>query len=167
MNPKANRHSGVTAMPVIETAVGTKAEAGSAMPRGGTMEGTQLFLEFILKQGWAKGHLRGVFHIAIGRKVRTEEGHLVAGGSTWRELAAALKAVKFDKSLVKELGADPEALSVRDREKFWYAAIALSGVGSSEALAQAERLATKLERSGWYVDGFTAPVAEARKPKKK
>jgi hypothetical protein len=131
------------------------------------MDGTQLFLEFVLKQGWAKGHLRGVFHIAIGRKVLTEDGQVVAGGTTWRELAAALKAVKFDKSLVKELGADPEALSVRDREKFWYAAIALSGVGSSEALAQAERLAVKLERSGWYVEGFSAPVGETKKPKKK
>ena len=52
------------------------------------------------------------------------------------QLATALEAVKFDKSLVKELGADPEALSVRDREKFWYAAIALSGVGSAEAAAK-------------------------------
>ena len=156
-------------MPVIETAIGAKADTASepAGPRGGAMEGTQLFLEFVLKQGWAKGHLRGVFHIAIGRKVRDADGQVIAGGATWRELAAALKAVKFDKTLVKELGADPEALSVRDREKFWYAAIALSGVGSAEALAQAERLAVKLERSGWYVEGFTAPMAETKKPKKK
>jgi len=165
MNPKSNRNSGADAMPVIETAVGPHTEPVSKTMghRGGAMEGTQLFLEFISKPGWAKGHLRGVFHIAIGRKVLDEAGNVVANGTTWRELAAALKAVKFDKTLVKELGADPEALSVRDREKFWYLAIALAGVDSAEARSQAERLATKLERSGWYVEGFTAP----KKPKKK
>jgi hypothetical protein len=152
-------------MAVIEAAVGTTRD--TAGPPGAAMEGTRQFLDFVLRQGWAKGHLRGVFHIAIGRKIVQQDGQVVASGATWRELAAALKFVKFDKSLVKELGADPEMFSVRDREKYWYVAIALSNVGSAEALTQAERLAAKLERSGWYVEGFTQPAPEPKKPKKK
>jgi len=158
-------------MPVIEAYAGSSVadHPQELRSRRVEMEGTQLFLELITQHGLAKGHLRGVFHIAIGRKLLRDDGSVVAAGVTWRELAAALKSVKFDKSLVKELGADPEALSVRDREKFWYAAIALAGVGSLEAHNQAERLADRLKRLGLHVSGFSAPSigkAESKKSKK-
>ena len=143
------------------------------------MEGTKEFLELVVQHGLAKGHLRGVFHIAIGRRLTKADGTPLAGGVTWRELAAILKTVKFDRELVKELGADPETVAPRDREKFWYAAIALAQVDSHEARSQAERLAAKLERFGIRISGIaplptrqssTPAVQEeppAKKPKKK
>lgn len=141
------------------------------------MEGTKEFLELVAQHGLAKGHVRGVFHIAIGRKLTKADGTPLAGGVTWRELATLLKTVKFDRELAKELGADPETVAPRDREKFWYAAIALAQVDSVEARAQAERLAAKLERFGIRISGITplltrpSPVKEAvvemKKPKKK
>jgi hypothetical protein len=139
------------------------------------MEGTKEFLELVAQHGLARGHLRGVFHIAIGRKVTKADGTPLAGGVTWRELAAILKTVKFDRDLVKELGADPETVAPRDREKFWYAAIALAQVDSQEARTQAERLAVKLERYGIRISGIaplptrqsSAPAAKEEEPTSK
>ena len=69
------------------------------------------------------GHFRGFLHVAIGRTVTAADGTVVSAGTTWRELANLLKLLKFDTELVRELGADPDTLSPRDRDRFWFAAI--------------------------------------------
>jgi hypothetical protein len=130
------------------------------------MDGTRELLEAIRDNGLAAGRFRGVLHIAIGRKVTRPDGTVVSTGVTWRELAALLKLLRFDKELVRELGADPEALAPRDRQRFWYSAIALGKVDSPEAVAEAERLVGPLKDLGFVVGplpGASAPHA----PKKK
>ena len=115
------------------------------------MEGTLRLLEVVREKKLAGGALRGLFHIAIGRHVTTPDGTVVSGGATWRELAVLLKDAKYDKELVKELGADPDLLAPKDREKMWYHAIGLAKVDSAEARTQAEKLAAALRPLGLIV----------------
>lgn len=114
------------------------------------MQGTLRLLEVVRDQKLAAGSLRGLFHIAIGRTVTAADG-AVAAGVTWRELAALLKDAKYDKELVRELGADPDVLAPKDREKMWYHAIGLAKVDSAEARAQADKLAAALKAHGFAV----------------
>jgi len=115
------------------------------------MDGIREFLTAARDSGLVTGHFRGLLHIAIGRKVSRTDGSVVSGGLTWREVAALLKALRFERDLVKEFGADPEALAPRDREKFWYAAISQAKVDSVEAIVEAERLAVRLKEYGFIV----------------
>jgi hypothetical protein len=115
------------------------------------MDGTLRLLELVRDKKLAVGTLRGLFHIAIGRTVATADGVVVASGVTWRELAVLLKDAKFDKELVRELGADPDALAPKDREKMWYHAIGLAKVDSADARTQADRLAAALKAHGLVV----------------
>lgn len=117
----------------------------------GRMQGTLRLLELVRDKKLAAGSLRGLFHIAIGRTVTTSDGAMASAGVTWRELAALLKDAKYDRELVRELGADPDALAPKDREKMWYQAIALAKVDSAEARAQADRLAAALKPHGFIV----------------
>ena len=128
------------------------------------MDGTRELLEAVRDHGLAAGRFRGVLHVAIGRKVTRPDGTVVSTGVTWREVAALLKLVRFDKELVRELGADPEALAPRDRQRFWYSAIALGRVDSPEALAEAERLVGPLKDLGFIV---APPPGAAPPPSKK
>ena len=90
------------------------------------------------------------------------------------------KGMRFDKDLVAEVGGDPEELSPRDRQRFWYAAITLARPDSTEAQAQADRLAGAVKPLGYLVGpppspgGKPAPApepgpkpTEVEKPKKK
>src|SRR5438045_7752266 len=88
------------------------------------MDGLREFLEAVRQRGLVAGHLRGLFHIAIGRRVTRQDGTVVSAGVTWRELAGMLKALRFDKELVAEVGGDPAETAPRDRTRLWYAAIA-------------------------------------------
>src|SRR5437868_15401425 len=97
------------------------------------MDGVRNLLGIVRDHNLAKGRLRGIFHVLIGRQIAVADGTTISAGLTWRQLAAELKAARFDKDLVAELGADPETLSPRDRERFWYAAIGLAQVDSVEA----------------------------------
>lgn len=115
------------------------------------MEGTLRLLEVVREKKLAAGALRGLFHIAIGRTVTDRDGAVTSNGVTWRELAVLLKDAKFDKELVRELGADPDSLAPKDREKMWYHAIGLAKVDSAEARAQADKLAAALKPLGFVV----------------
>ena len=115
------------------------------------MADTLRLLELVRDKKLAAGALRGLFHIAIGRVVTTTDGTVVSGGVTWRALATLLKDAKFDKELVRELGADPDLLAPKDREKMWYHAIGLAKVDSAEARSQADRLAAALRPHGYHV----------------
>jgi hypothetical protein len=115
------------------------------------MDGLREFLEAVREQGLISGNLRGLFHIAIGRRITRSDGTLVSTGVTWRELANLLKVMRFDKNLVTEVGGDPEELSPRDRQRFWYSAITLAGPDTSEARNQAERIATAVKSLGFVI----------------
>lgn len=147
------------------------------------MDGTRELLEAVRDHGLAVGRFRGVLHLAIGRRVTRPDGTVVSAGVTWRELSGVLKLLRYDKDLVRELGVDPEALATRDRQRFWYSAIALAKPDSAEAMAQAEQLVGRLKDLGFVVGpvpGAPPPPAapkkkeppakekpEAKKPKKK
>jgi hypothetical protein len=115
------------------------------------MEGTLRLLEVVRDKKLATGALRGLFHIAIGRVVTAADGSVISEGVTWRTLATLLKDAKYDKELVKELGADPDVLAPKDREKMWYHAIGLAKVDSAEARTQADKLAAALRPLGFVV----------------
>lgn len=145
------------------------------------MDGLREFLEAVREHGLVAGNLRGLFHVAIGRRITRPDGAVVSTGVTWRELANLLKGMRFDKELVTEVGGDPEELSPRDRQRFWYTAITLARPDSPEARAQADRLAAAVMPLGFVVGpppsagGKPAPApepepkppAEPEKPKKK
>ncbi len=134
------------------------------------MDGPQHILELLRDRGLIVGHLRGVFHLLIGRKIFGADGALLSPGVSWRELSALLKLAKYDRDFAVELGADPETISPKDREKFWYAAILLAKVDSTEAREQADQLAVVLSQMGYSVGappGVTKPMREMEPPKKK
>lgn len=115
------------------------------------MDGIRELLEAARDRGLAAGHFRGLLHIAIGRKITRSNGTVLSTGVTWRELAAVLKELRFDRELVREFGADPDALAPRDRERFWYTAIAQARVDSAEASADADALIGELKKLGFAV----------------
>lgn len=124
------------------------------------MEKLLEFLETLRKHGFVAGHLRGVFHIVIGRRITDRSGNVVSAGVTWRELSNVLKDLRFDKDLVAEIGAVPDELSPRDRQRFWYSAIALAKPDSTEAHAQAEKLITALKPHGYTIGAAPAPPSQ-------
>lgn len=115
------------------------------------MDDVRVLLETIAEKGLAAGRLRGIFNLLIGRRVAKDDGTVISSGLTWRQLAGVLKLAKFDKELVRELDADPDALAPRDREKMWYVAIGLARVDSLEAIAQADQLVPLLKPLGYVV----------------
>src|SRR4051794_41965225 len=128
------------------------------------MDGLRELLEQVRDKNLAAGHLRGLFHIAICRRVTTTAGAVVSAGATWRELAALLKLVRFDKDLVAEVGADPDELSPRDRQRYWYSAIALARPDSPEAIADADKLIPLLKPLGYVVGPPPAAVKSSPAP---
>ena len=88
------------------------------------MDGIRELLEAVRDRGLAVGHFRGLLHTVIGRRITRINGAPVSTGITWRELAGMLKELRYDRELVREFGADPDTLAPRDRERFWYTAIA-------------------------------------------
>ena len=115
------------------------------------MDGIREFLEAARDRGLLAGNFRGFLHIAIGRTVTRPDGTVLSKGLTWRELAGLLKQLRFDRDLVREYGADPETLAPRDRERFWYSAIAAARVDSREAIAEADRVVAPLRGLGYHV----------------
>jgi hypothetical protein len=128
--------------------------------RGVGMDRLRELLEAVRKQGLARGNFRGLLHVLIGRRITLADGTVVSAGLTWRELAALLKRVRWDREAVRELGLDPATLPPRDRQRFWYTAIAQSDVGSGAAGAAGDRLTGPLEALGYAV----SPRPGAEKP---
>ena len=125
------------------------------------MDGIREFLSAVRDAGLAAGNFRGLLHIAIGRRITRADGSSVSAGVTWRALAAELKHLRFDTDLVREFGTDPDTLAARDRERFWYSAIALARVDTADAVAEADRLAAKLKPLGFLVGPAPAGAAPA------
>lgn len=144
-------------------------EYTSRRPAGGTrpertMDRVEDCLERVRSSGIVAGRLRGFLHILIGRSVKADDGTVVSAGMTWRSLSHYLKTTKFDKELVREFGADPDEISPRDRERFWYSAIALARPDSQEALAQADALVPLFAKLGYVVGPAPAGLADSALP---
>ena len=138
--------------------------------RGHGMDGIRELLDAARTNGLAAGRFRGLLHIAIGRTVSAADGTKLSSGVTWRALAALLKALRYDPELGREVGADPDTLSPRDRERYWYAVIALARVDGAEALAQAEQLIAPLKVAGFVIappPGGVVPAPKAKPIAKK
>ena len=115
------------------------------------MEPLREFLNAVRHHGTARGNLLGLLHILIGRRITRADGAPVSGGMTWRELAMLFKQLRWDREVVRELNLDPADLPPRDRERFWYTAIAQAGVGSATAKAAGDRLVAPLQALGYVV----------------
>lgn len=132
------------------------------------MDEIRTLLELIEDHQLARNRLSGVFHVLIGRRITKADGTVISTGLTWRQLAGVLKVAKFDKKLVAELGADPDELAPRDREKMWYLAIGLARVDSVAAVALGDQLVPLLKPLGYVVGPSpTAVSPPPPAPKKK
>jgi len=105
------------------------------------MDRLREFLDVIREQGHATGNFLGLLHVLIGRRIATTEGEEVSKGLSWRDVSSLLKKVRWDREAVRELGLDPDSLSPRDRQRYWYQAIAQAGVDSPAAVTAGDRLA--------------------------
>lgn len=115
------------------------------------MEGAREFLEDLQKRRLAQGHFLGLLHILIGRRISRADGTVISTGQTWRSTANLLRTVRWDPEAVRELGLSPGDLPPRDRQRYWYAAIAQSQVGSDKAARDADVLAGKLSELGYVI----------------
>ena len=115
------------------------------------MEPLREFLNAVRHRGAARGNFLGLLHILIGRRISRADGEPVSGGMTWRELALVFKQMRWDREVVRELNIDPAALPPRDRERFWYTAIAQAHVAAPAAKEAGDRLAAALAALGYVV----------------
>lgn len=128
------------------------------------MDALQAFLEELKRLKVSEHHFLGMLHILIGRKITRTDGSPIAAGMTWRQLAVVLKKSRWNKDSVQKLGIEPEELAPRDRERFWYMAIARARVDSPQAQQDGDRLAALLEKHGYSVGpapGGTATGVES------
>jgi len=129
------------------------------------MDQLREFLNLVRRHGTARGELRGLLHILIGRRLSTSDGTEVSRGQSWRALAGLLKQARWEPEDVRELGLDPAALPPRDRQRFWYSAIAQAGVHSPAAAASADRLVGPLKALGYVVG--PAPGGAGKPPSRR
>jgi hypothetical protein len=115
------------------------------------MDALPMFFDYLKKKGLTKGHFLGFITVLIGRRISRDDGTLVSAGLGWREVANWLKKTRWDPEVVREVGQDPNALPPRDRQRFWYSAIAQAGVDSPAASAAGDRFAKVLEAHGYLV----------------
>lgn len=109
------------------------------------------FLDHLKRHSLAQGNLLGLLNVLVGRRITTAAGGEVSTGVTWRSLAALLKKLRWDKEAVRELGLDPKQLPPRDRERYWYTAIALARIDSEAAVKAGDQLAERLKSAGYEV----------------
>ena len=109
------------------------------------------FLNTVKAHQVARDNFLGLLHVLIGRRITLADNTLVSGGMTWRELASVFKRVRWEREAVRELGLDPADLPPRDRQRFWYMAIAQARVDNPSASAAGDRLADSLRSLGYEV----------------
>jgi hypothetical protein len=114
------------------------------------MDAVHTLLDEVRKKGVVQGRWLGLLNVLIGRKI-TKGDKAVSNGMTWRELAAVLKQARWDREAVREVGLDPDALAPRDRQQFWYGAIARAGVDGAAANEAGDAFAEALAELGYEV----------------
>lgn len=113
------------------------------------MDAQRDFLQEIKEH--TQGNFLGLLRLLIGRRIKKADGTVISNGLTWRELAALLKIVHWNTECVRELGLDPDKLAPRDRQRFWYSAIAQAGIDSQKATEAGEKLADVLRKQGYDI----------------
>ncbi len=125
--------------------------------RGQVMDRLREFLDAAKEQGHAAGNFLGLLHVLIGRKISLEDGTVISAGQTWREAAALLKRVRWEREAVAELGLNPDDLPPRDRHLYWFKAIAQAAVDSAKARAAGDRFAEAMKASGYTIGPAPGP----------
>jgi hypothetical protein len=115
------------------------------------MDSLRELLDTVRERDMVQGRFRGLLHILVGRRITRADGTLVSTGVTWRDVATLLKRLRWDREAVRELGLDPADLPPRDRERFWYTAIARAGIDSPEASADADQLVQPLKELDYII----------------
>ena len=115
------------------------------------MDRVRHFLSDVKQRGLAQGNFLGLLNVLIGRRIALADNTPISAGLTYRELAAHLKRVRWEREAVAELGIEPASLPPRDRERYWYQAIAQARVDSPQATAAGDRLAEQLRGAGYDV----------------
>lgn len=115
------------------------------------MDALKEFFEEIKKHKHPHGNLLGLLHVMIGRRISRADGAAVSAGLSWRSLANWLKKIRWDTECARELGVDPEKLSPKDRERFWYTVIARAAVDSEKAAKAGDRFAEVLRKNQYEV----------------
>jgi hypothetical protein len=121
------------------------------------MDGVRDFLDELQKSHKARGNLLGLLHLLIGRRIGRADGTVISTGQTWRQVADVFKNVRWDPDSVRELGIDPGSLPPRDRQRYWYLAIAQAQVGSDAAIKAGDKLAAALTKSGYVIGPAPKP----------
>jgi hypothetical protein len=134
--------------------------------RGVGMDRLREFLETVRSEGVARGNLRGLLHVLIGRRIALADGTEVSAGMTWRDCAGLLKRARWDREVVREIGVDPATLPPRDRQRFWYTAIAQAGLATPAASESGDQLIEPLGALGYVVGPAPRPT-EKPVPKKR
>jgi hypothetical protein len=114
------------------------------------MDALSTFLDEMKKSGKTQGSFLGLLNVLIGRRVE-RNGAVIARGLTWRELAGYLKKHRWDPAAVRELGLDPDELPPRDRQRYWYTAIAQAQVDGAKAQKAGDRFAETLRGLGYEI----------------
>ncbi len=130
------------------------------------MDRLREFLEAVRREGIARGNLRGLLHVLVGRRIALADGTVVSAGMTWRDCAGLLKRLRWDREAVREIGVDPAALPPRDRQRFWYMAIAQAGLATPAAGESGDQLVEPLQGLGYLVGPAPRP-SEKPAPKKR
>ena len=77
---------------------------------------------------------------------------MLSTGLTWRQLAEVLKALRWDREYVRELGLDPDDLPPRERSAILvYVRLFLLDIDTPEAAAAADKLAGLVKSLGYVV----------------
>jgi hypothetical protein len=113
------------------------------------MDAQRDFLEGIKEH--TQENFLGLLRLLIGSRIKEADGTIISNGLTWRELAALLKKAHWNTDCVRELGLDPETLAPRDRQRFWYSAIAQAGVDTEKATKAGEKLAEVVRKHGYVI----------------
>ena len=114
------------------------------------MDGVRELLEEIQKGHKARGNFLGLLHVLIGRRI-SKADKVISTGQTWREVSNLLKTVRWDPEAARELSTDPDALPPRDRQRYWYSAIAQANVASDAAIKAGDKFAATLTKMGYAV----------------
>lgn len=116
------------------------------------MDALSELLEMLKAGDQPRANFLGFLHVLIGRKItRVSDGLSISVGMSWRDLASWLKKLRWDPDQVRELGLDPDDLPPRDRQRYWYSAIAHARVNSAEAIRAGDRFAEVLRGLGYEV----------------
>jgi hypothetical protein len=116
------------------------------------MDALPLFFGTLKTKGLTKGHFLGFLYVVVGGRITHPDGKLVSAGMTWRILSNWLKKTRWDPESVRDLNQDPDALPPRDRQRFWFTAIAQAGLDTEAASQAGDRFADVLRAQGYTVN---------------